>query len=728
MDKGSLERLIFQHYARSALLPILTIEIFLLVLYFSINAWTNYQTERTLQGEVTSVLPGIANRQAQSISNDFAGISRQTAYFAAAHVGPVSQPANYPVQGEQPAFAFAPNGTWYQTNLAEGSSLFYSKIPRISEHMKEVAAHTACLNDLYRHVVRDNPDVAAAYYNTADGMNRLYPYIPKVYEQYPATLDMATYNFFYLGDAKHDPARVPVWTGVYLDPAGNGWMLSCVAPVYVADTVAGVVGLDVTINTIVKHVLAMQLPWKASAFLADDKGMILAMSPEVEELFGLKELKDHVYDSAISTERLKPEDYNLFNNADTGVSKAFRRIYDASDVARSVTIKGRQLFIIQDKISETGWRLFVVAQSDEVYRAIHAVTRLSHRIGYVVILGMLLFYIAFFLFLRRRARTMAVEIIRPIRTLAEATSRIGTAQQSGAIAQSGIEEIDALTKNFNTMVTELDERSQELIAGKVAASIQEKEAALAYERGRFESASGYLHNVGNSITRLNSSLMDLGDIVKSTDQYPAVFEKLRAGDDPEILARFEQVLVGKTVPRLQSCMASISAIGDLIHQTILHHQESFSHSKDVLKPASFDLSRVVVQACTEFGPAAGEKVELEMNIEPDIFVLSHRHQMYHGVVNVVKNAVEATRPQGRIEVSLARIEGGARLIVSDSGSGIDAAHLAKVMTAGFSTKEQGHGLGLHSFAVFLSAAGGRMHVASEGEGRGTTVTVEVRDV
>ena len=43
------------------------------------------------------------------------------------------------------------------------------------------------------------------------------------------------YNFYYLADAEHNPSRGVVWTDVYLDPAGQGWMMSAIAPVRARD-------------------------------------------------------------------------------------------------------------------------------------------------------------------------------------------------------------------------------------------------------------------------------------------------------------------------------------------------------------------------------------------------------------------------------------------------------------------------------------------------------------
>lgn len=88
---------------------------------------------------------------------------------------------------------------------------------------------------------------------------------------------MRNYNFYYVADAKHNPQRGPVWTGAYLDPAGQGRMISSVIPIYNGDFLEGVSGLDVTIESLVHEVMNLSLPWSAAVFMVDQEGMILAM-------------------------------------------------------------------------------------------------------------------------------------------------------------------------------------------------------------------------------------------------------------------------------------------------------------------------------------------------------------------------------------------------------------------------------------------------------------------
>lgn len=725
MKKIRLDLLIFRHYARSALLSILTIEILLLAMYFGINAYIGRQTEQTLKREVRAVLPDFVSQTADSIHSNFAFIVRQTAYFASAHEEIFAHPGGVAPAGEKPQFERAANGSLYQTNLKDGSSLFIAATGKAGGREMLMAEKTAALNPLYRHMVKDTPNVVAAYINTPGDMNRLYPFMEKVWEQYPADLNMEDYNFFYLADTKHNPSRNPAWTGVYLDPAGQGWMLSCIAPVYVGDTLEGVVGLDVTVEKIVSGILNMSLPWGASAFLADENGMILAMPENVETLLGLRELKSHVYSEAVSKEQLKPEEFNLFKMADPELVAGFRELYSSKAILKEIATKSGPVLVAQGVIPETGWRTFVVTRQSKVFEAVNQLARLSRMIGYVAVAVLLAFYLGFFIFLRDRARRMAAEISRPVEKLTRATTEIGTGLTDAQIPASGIEEIDRLTENFNTMSAELAQRSQQLVEARVRSEMKEKEAELAYTRGLYESASGYLHNVGNAITRMESHLLDMETVVKSTAQYPEVFQKLEAGgrESAETLGRFKEILLQKTIPLLKTTFSGITRIKDSIIQTISHQQSGFLAAA---RKASekFPLSGMLAELCAQ---PRRKDVALEARIDPDIWIHGHREQVRQGIENVIKNAVEAMENGGRIALTCQRAPKGAVVVVEDDGEGIAPGDLPKVMTAGFTTKQGGHGLGLHSFAVFLSASNGRLRVESDGKGKGTRVIVEMKN-
>src|SRR5690606_7312354 len=64
-----------------------------------------------------------------------------------------------------------------------------------------------------------------------------------------------------------------------------------------------------------------------------------------------------------------------------------------------------------------------------------------------------------------------------------------------------------------------------------------------------------------------------------------------------------------------------------------------------------------------------------------------------------------------------------RFTVEDTGVGISREDLPKIFRYGFTTREHGHGFGLHASAVFASELGGTIQGESQGVGRGARFTL-----
>ena len=108
---------------------------------------------------------------------------------------------------------------------------------------------------------------------------------------------------------------------------------------------------------------------------------------------------------------------------------------------------------------------------------------------------------------------------------------------------------------------------------------------------------------------------------------------------------------------------------------------------------------------------------------------SQFHQM---LINLVKNSVEA--------IDELAVSGGLNetpfievrcyvesdlfvLKVTDNGIGIEKDDFESILEAGYTTRELGSGLGLHSIANFASQCGGEVYPLSEGIGKGATIRV-----
>jgi C4-dicarboxylate-specific signal transduction histidine kinase len=96
-----------------------------------------------------------------------------------------------------------------------------------------------------------------------------------------------------------------------------------------------------------------------------------------------------------------------------------------------------------------------------------------------------------------------------------------------------------------------------------------------------------------------------------------------------------------------------------------------------------------------------------------------KHKVLQIVVNLLCNAIYAMDEGGMGEKILTirlRSHGAGMLAieVSDTGVGIPEENLTRIFSHGFTTREEGHGFGLHSAALAAKDMGGSLRASSPG--------------
>ena len=123
------------------------------------------------------------------------------------------------------------------------------------------------------------------------------------------------------------------------------------------------------------------------------------------------------------------------------------------------------------------------------------------------------------------------------------------------------------------------------------------------------------------------------------------------------------------------------------------------------------------------------RIQVVQAFDSDVPVIqADRQQMRQVFLNLLTNASDAMPEGGTLTVrtNLDTLAGGKRVVIefADTGVGIPAEHVPKVMEPFFSTKEEGKGTGL-GLAICRRAVqehGGTVHISSE-VGKGTTILI-----
>jgi C4-dicarboxylate-specific signal transduction histidine kinase len=110
--------------------------------------------------------------------------------------------------------------------------------------------------------------------------------------------------------------------------------------------------------------------------------------------------------------------------------------------------------------------------------------------------------------------------------------------------------------------------------------------------------------------------------------------------------------------------------------------------------------------------------------------MTDKHKVLMILVNLVSNAKYAMDevPVAERLLTLTLEQASAnriRILIHDNGMGIAPELLTRIFQYGFTTREEGHGFGLHSSALAAQELDGSLIVHSDGPGKGATFTLEL---
>ncbi len=498
---------IWNSYLKFSLIPIFVLGLaFFAITHvthaLSINNITDYITT-----QVREELEKSNSQDVLNIEQQLSSINTLTRIYALQTAAALSTTTE--ISPEDAArLSYDPSGVYYSiSDTAEGSAaVFYSGIVPVGESERNKVARVLQMQQLMKDIQSSYPLVDSIYLNTYDSLNVIYPYF-NVLSQYASHMDIPTYNFYYEADAEYNPEREAVWTDVYLDPAGHGWMASCIVPVYNADFLEGVVGLDVTVNTITQQVLDLDVPWGGYAMLVGSDGMILALPENGEEDWGLTELTDHHYAEAIMQDTFKPGEFNL-NNMDAVSDFADSFLVNESGLSL-LSLKGQQKVVSWNTIGETGWKLLYVVPEGTIYAGVTSIRDNDILLSGIVFCALLLVYLFFFLTYYRKSRALGRNLSSPLLTINNMVNKIGQGEYIQNSIDFGVVEFQETIDHINEMGMKLGQAYAELMSTQ-----QELKGREAY---------------------LQALVNSLDDAVYEVDEYGTV--KNFRTNDPRILAR-----------------------------------------------------------------------------------------------------------------------------------------------------------------------------------------------
>jgi signal transduction histidine kinase len=366
--------------------------------------------------------------------------------------------------------------------------------------------------------------------------------------------------------------------------------------------------------------------------------------------------------------------------------------------------------------------------------------------------------------------TYAGRFVRPILQLQSVVERVAGGDLRARADIRSHDEIEQLANAFNTMADMILHRNQELSEAKrdlemrvtertqelseqiVArdkalvelADAQKRLIELSRISGMAEVATGVLHNVGNVLNSVNVSativadhlralrISQIGELVGVLEEHKSGLSDYLANDtrgqrvlpymkNLSLHLEQERIMLGGEVASL------VEHVGHI--KEIVAMQQTYARSSGVFeKFALTDLLKDVLDIARQ----GMDRHHIAVHIESDELPLvnTDRHKVLQILLNLMRNAMDAVKESGnpdrQIAITMVRVgEERVAIRVADNGIGILPTNLLRIFSHGFTTKQDGHGFGLHSGALAAQQLGGTLTVESEGTNAGATFTLEL---
>ena len=445
-------RWIWLSFLKTTLVPLLLVEVAIIAAYVATTVVSHRANVKSLREVASTQIRSVATLEAQSINETLLAVENLAEVLRTETARALDTPFT-PSKEALASYAMSADGAYYTTHDTGGAAMFYSGAVPVGEAERRKAQQLAQIDPLLKALRKANPIIVQSYVNTRDSLNRIYPYFD-VLTQYVPKMDIPTYNFYYEADLAHNPERKVVWTAPYLDPAGAGWIVSAIAPVYRGDVLEAVVGIDVTISAIVNEVLNLRLPWGGYGVLVAGSGTVIALPAAGENDWGLAELTRHDYQTAITKDTLKPDDFNL--NRRPQLAPLAKAVGAAAEGIEEVEFNGARL-LGWATVPAPNWKLLLLIPQDNLYRVVDQLRRNATTVAWLMVVGMVLFYGVFFTVLYRRAQTEGDKLTRPMLALSDLARRIGYGEYEHSPARFPILEMDESVQRVAQMGRSLGE-------------------------------------------------------------------------------------------------------------------------------------------------------------------------------------------------------------------------------------------------------------------------------
>jgi len=281
--------------------------------------------------------------------------------------------------------------------------------------------------------------------------------------------------------------------------------------------------------------------------------------------------------------------------------------------------------------------------------------------------------------------------------------------------------------------------------------IAEEALMQAFAQGRLEIVETILHNIGNAINSVTVGINVLQENLVGNqliNRFSALADMVKAHREDWVDFIKNDPKGQQVLPFMIALAADFTDQNERVIKTLERVGERVTHIIDIIRTQRSSNQSSMARKTIDLQQAIWSAVKLQQDsidkrrIQVDVDcenapqeIQIQESQFQQMLVNLLKNSIEAIdeliqsgglNETPRIEIKAYTNEDFLCLDVTDNGIGIEQKNSRLIFNAGYTTKDSGTGLGLHSSANFVIGSGGQIRALSEGIGKGATMRIMMR--
>lgn len=430
------------------IIPITGIGIFAFYQLSQMEKNLRFDTESSLQAQLEAYLDLGTKHQIDKINHYFKEVSNKVYKLSLIATDIYQNPDQYSsnLKWDFKKSIFKDKEGRYTNSSTEKVNVFLPNYVNINEELIKVSNAFSFLDDLFEMEYISEHHIGNIYLLLSEPLYlRIYPNKQQSLSYAPDYKIRKQYYIVVAGEKRNKNVKT-LWVPLYYDWSTKEYVASCIGGVFSKDDYyKGAVGVDLSVNNIVKEFSSYYMGMNVFTFIIDAQGQIIADDEVKKKLFGSVPERA---DIKLLEDKLLKKFLSMISMAKRGIDY--------------YKINNEEMIFSYAQIPETNWKMVLMVSKKEINKRTEPIISnikdiyRKMRIIWGVLL-LLSIYLSVSVVLR-----ISKNIVQPVMKISEASKKLEKGEIPEQILIDAKDEIGDLANSFNNLVKSLVQREEDI--------------------------------------------------------------------------------------------------------------------------------------------------------------------------------------------------------------------------------------------------------------------------